>query len=364
MTRTIFRSALAFMAVAAVGMTASFAAPYTGLPGTGTGGYGNNMNNNNSKPPEPPPKPEPVVVKFMGAQRARLGGYDVMVIAGTEVLTGKQRQFGVENDAPQDKNKPTTFSPKAYVADVVKGLKPGDYLKVESKLTGKDSVYWADKVETYIPAEHEEEAGVYIWDGGYKDTVEKTDVYKIELTKFAKRYVCYAPMIAGEKGKGMAPDQSIVDAADAIDKAAKANQGKEREKKKFAVEATITGQGQAMFVASLDVYQPQKHAKFGKVVDADVAGQKGQAVELDEDGKTVTALLPGKLMNKRWVTDPQLLAEAKRLKAGVPVVFKTREAEGKSYLRQLALAPKETVKKETAASSGLTLPKGKEPVKK
>jgi hypothetical protein len=337
MIRTYIRSALAFVAVAALAGSVSFAAPYGGLPGSG--------GNNNYKPPEPPPKPEPVVIKYQGAQRQRLAGYDVMVIGGVEVLSGKQRQFGVENEAPQDKNKSMVYAPKPYVADVVKTLKPGDYLKVESKLTGKDSIYWADKVETYIPAEHEEEPGVYIWDGGYKDTVEKTDVYKIELTKFAKRFICYAPMIQGEKGKGMAPDEAIVAAADAVDKAAKETQGKSKEKPKFAVEATITGQGQALFVTSIDPYQPAKTAKFGKVVEADVGGQKGQAVELDQDGKPVTALLPGKMMGKRWVTDPQLLADAKRLKPGVAVQFKTRDAEGKTYLRKLALAPKETVKK-------------------
>jgi len=47
------------------------------------------------KPAGPPPKPEPVVIRFQAAQRQRLSGNDVMVITGTEVLTGQARQFGV-----------------------------------------------------------------------------------------------------------------------------------------------------------------------------------------------------------------------------------------------------------------------------
>jgi hypothetical protein len=328
-------------------------------------GYANN-NAAAAKPAGPPPKPEPVVIRFQAAQRQRLSGNDVMVITGTEVLTGQPRQFGVENEAPQDKNKPATFKPKEYVAAAVKDMKPGDYLRVEPKTVNNyNNVLWADKAEAYVPAEHEEEPNVYVWDSSFKAVVNKQDVYQIDLTKFGKRFECYAQMVPAEKGKDMVADPAIVDAADAIEKAYREFQGKSRDKKKFPVEVTITGQAPALFVTSLNFYQAPIRGTFTKLSEADVNGQKGQAVEVDQDGKAVTLLVPGKMVGKKWVTDPQLLAEAKRLKAGVAIVYRTREAEGKSYLRQLALAPKDTTKKETASPTAKppTATATKEPAK-
>jgi hypothetical protein len=303
----------------------------------------NNTTNNKN---EPPPKPDPVVIHFQSAQRQRLMGNDIMVIAGTEALTGKSRQFGVANQEPQDKKYAAAkYDPKPEVKSVVEKMKPGEYVKVEIKLDSKSSIQWADKVETYTAAEHEEEPGVYLWDGGYKDTVEGQDVFKIELVKLGKRFVTYAAMVPGEKGKGMIADPTVVASAEAIEKA-KAPGGKKKEgtPAKEVVEATISDSGQAMFVTSLDMYQAKKQATFTKVAEAEVEGQKGQAVELEESGKAVTALLPGKLSGKRWVTDANLLTEAKKLKPGTAVFFKTREIEGKTYLRALAAAPKEPTK--------------------
>jgi len=337
MTRTLFGVAVAFLAMVTAGGADLFAA-----------GYANK--NNAAKPNEPPPKPEPVVIRFQAAQRQRLGGNDCMVITGTEVLTGQPRQFGVENEAPQDKNKPMKYAPKEYVASAVKDMKPGDYLRVEPKAANYSNVLWADKAEPYVPAEHEEEPNVYVWDSSYKETIEKQDVYTIEMTKFGKRFKCYAQMVPDEKGKDKIADPVVVDSADAIEKAYREFQGKSRDKKKFPVEATITGQGPALFVTSLNFYQAPLPGTFTKLSEADVNGQKGQAIEVDHDGKAVTLLVPGKMMGKKWVTDPQLLADAKRLKPGVAIVYRTREAEGKSYLRQLALAPKETTKKETVTA--------------
>lgn len=335
MNRTFLSAAMALL-LGALPAAVAEAAPYV-KPGQ------------NVKSNEPPPKPEPLVIKFQSAQRQRLSGYDVIVVAGTEALTGKPRQFGVWNREPQDKSKATSkYDPKPEVLSVVEKMKPGEYLKIEPNTMKENSILWVDKCETFSPAEHEEEPGVFIWDGGFKDTVEGTEVFKIELTKFSKRFVCYAAMVpAAEKGKGLMPDPAIIAAAEAVDTKVKAS--KSKDKPREPVEATISQQGQALFINSLDLYQPQKQGTFTKLAETDVNGQKGQAVDLEHESKTVTALLPGKLMAKRWVTDVSLLAEAKKLKPGAAVLFRTRDVDGKTYLRQLVAAPKDAAKgKETA----------------
>jgi hypothetical protein len=303
----------------------------------------NNKGNNKGKTEEPA-KPEPVVIKFQSAKQQKLMGYDVMVISGTEVLTGKQRQFGVENEEPQNKNKGPKYDPKTRVAEAVKDMKPGEYLKIEPKEMKNSSVAWVDKAEVYKPAEHEEEPGVYIMFEAYKKEEGGANNYVVSLTKFAKFFDCYAPMVQDEK-KNSVPDPEIVRVGEAA-------------KKKDIVQATITQQGKFLVVTSLDPYQAKQEGKFGKVAEADVAGQKGQAVEVEQDGKSVTLLLPGKLSGKRWVTDPGLLADAKKMKPGTAVEFHTREVEGKTYLRQLAAAPKETGKPAGKASADAG--KGKE----
>jgi hypothetical protein len=311
-----------------------------------------NTKGTNKGKTDEPAKPEPVVIKFQSAKQQKLMGSDVMVISGTEVLTGKPRQFGVENEEPQNKNKAPKYDPKSRVAEVVKDMKPGDYLKIEPKETKNSTIAWVDKAEAYVPAEHEEEPGVYVLYEAYKKEEGGTNTYVVSLTKFAKFFDCYAPMVQDEK-KNSVPDPEIVRVADAA-------------KKKDVLQATITQQGKFFVVTSLDPYQAKQEGKFGKVADADVAGQKGQAVEVEQDGKSVTLLLPGKLSGKRWVTDPGLLADAKKMKPGTAVEFHTREVEGKTYLRQLAAAPKEMAKPAAKASAGAgkekeaMTPKGKD----
>jgi hypothetical protein len=135
-------------------------------------------------------------------------------------------------------------------------------------------------------------------------------------------------------------------------------------KKRQLVEATVSQKGGGTFVTRIAEFQPPKSGTFGKVVDADVDGNKGQAVELEHEGQKLTLAIPGKLSGTRWVTDADLLADAKRLKAGAPVVFKTREDGDKSYVRQIGPAPKESAKKDSAKPPSGPMLGSKEPAKK
>jgi hypothetical protein len=76
------------------------------------------------------------------------------------------------------------------------------------------------------------------------------------------------------------------------------------------------------------------------VTEQDVDGQKAPAVELERDGKSVTAVVAGKLQGKRWVPDPKVLAAAKKLKPDAEVVFRARDDDGKLWLKEIEPAPK------------------------
>jgi hypothetical protein len=105
-------------------------------------------------------------------------------------------------------------------------------------------------------------------------------------------------------------------------------------------------------VQSIDPYKPAQEAKMGKMTEAEVAeGVKGPAVELDEGGKPVTLLIPGKMAGQKWVPDLKLAGLAKGFKPGTAVVVKSREAGGKMYLKEIKAAPKAPVAaKEPVAS--------------
>jgi hypothetical protein len=294
-----------------------------------------------AKANEPPPKPEPVVIKLQKADRGRMGGQEVMVITGTDMLTGKPRQFGVENERPQNPNDKPKYEPRARVADAVKPLKEGDLLKIEPKAASMNynspAGDWVDRAEAYKLTPNEDQPGAFVLFDSYSKQEGGVDVYVITLVKYGRYFDCYAPMVPDETGKKMVPDPAITKIADGV-------------KKREVVEATVAPKGPALFVTSIDPYQDPKAAKFGKLVDADVNGQKGHAVELEQDGQTVTLLLPGKLVGKRYSTDLSLLNEAKRTKPGTAVMVRTRDIDGKQYLRQMLLAPKEPKAKEASKS--------------
>jgi hypothetical protein len=114
-------------------------------------------------------------------------------------------------------------------------------------------------------------------------------------------------------------------------------------KKGDIVEAEIKA-GNPPVVQSLDRYKPAVEAKMSKMTEADVAeGVKGPAVELDQNGKPLTLLIPGKMAGQKWVPDAKLAGQAKNTRPGTAVLVKTRDADGKTFLKEIKPAPKTPV---------------------
>ena len=343
MTRNLFSLAAAGL------LSAALAAPALAQI-AGKGGYGNKGGNNKEKKEEE--KPDPIVIRFQGAQKGKHMGQEVMMVSGVEVLSGRPRTFAVENEKPQDKNKMPKYEPRPQVKEGVEKVKPGEYLRVELK-GHREQVPWIEKAEPYIAQPGEDEPGTFIMFQAFEEEKNGTKMYAIVLRKFGGQIDCFAPMV--KEGKDLVPDPEIVKVASAI-------------KERSLVEATVGQSKGQRVVTSLDPYQAPKQGKFTKLVESDVDGNKGQAVELDHDGKPVTLPIPGKSVNGKWVTDNDLLADARKLKPGAAVVFKTRDVGDKSYVRLLAPAPKESAKKEPKSAGGGDGPmpksKDKEPAKK
>jgi hypothetical protein len=116
-------------------------------------------------------------------------------------------------------------------------------------------------------------------------------------------------------------------------------------KKGDIVEAEVqTRPGKPPVVQSIDPYKPAQEATMGKMTEAEIReGVKGPAVEVDQGGKTVTLLIPGKLAGQKWVPDQKVAGMTRGLKPGAAVMVKSREADGKTYLKEIKPAPKAPV---------------------
>jgi hypothetical protein len=235
--------------------------------------------------------------------------------------------------------------------EATKQLKPGDFALIETKTEDYNKT-WLSKFEAYKPTEGEEQPNNFIFKDSYPQKEGDKEVQVVALYKFGNFIDAVLPTRKDESSKQMVTDPDML-----------ATVGKF--KKGDIVEAEIRS-GKPPVIQSIDVYKPAQEAKVNKMTEADVAENvKGPAVELDQGGKTVTLLIPGKMAGQKWVPDLKLAGAAKAFKPGTAVLVKSREAGGKMYLKEIKPAPKTPVAaKEPTASKppvrGKTPAAGKE----
>ena len=94
-------------------------------------------------------------------------------------------------------------------------------------------------------------------------------------------------------------------------------------------------------LVNLERDAPPQTGKFVKLSEEEMAdGQKGSAVEIEQDGKTAKVPVPGKVVNKKWVSDPKAMGAARKLKAEAEVVYRARKDGDKVWLKEIEPAPK------------------------
>jgi len=76
------------------------------------------------------------------------------------------------------------------------------------------------------------------------------------------------------------------------------------------------------------------------MTEQEFEGQKAPAVEIEAaDGSKVTALVPGKVVNKRWVADQTVLREVRAIRPKTDIQFATHDEDGKTVLTLISKAP-------------------------
>ena len=271
--------------------------------------------------PEKEKKVNRQVVRFAGyKEKVQFQGKPVMVLSVEPLEGGRPLDLVVKN---HDMNK-REYNPVVNT-DHVNALQKGDVIKIELDDTRPRPMVTYLKKYDLKPGEENPKA--YVFENSFDKGEGKQAYTAVVLSKFDEMTTVAVSQKKGKDGTTDA-DSEIMALLPQL-------------KTGDVVEAEVRGGGAVPVLVSLDRYTPPQTGKFLKVSDEEVTdGQKGSAVEIEQGGKAVKALVPGKLQNKKWVSDAKVLAAVRRLKPEAEVVYRTRQDGDKLWLKQIEPAPK------------------------
>lgn len=255
------------------------------------------------------------VFKFLGGGEGNAAGHKAAFVNLQPLTGGAPVRLFVAND---DKNQP-----RSEIIGKLKDLQPGQLVRVElEKWNGNPAVRSIEQV-TVKPGEDTPHG--FVFAEAYQDL--KTHQQVVKLTRYGQPVVVAVPMTKD------GPDAALMD---------RVNKFKEGD-----VVLAQLASGRVPQLLSIYPYSAPQTGKVQKVEEKEVEGQKRTAVVIDAEGKTVTALVPGKTVNKRWQSDPQIQRAAKSVRPGTEVDFISLDDDGKTLLidiQKARPAPKETAR--------------------
>lgn len=277
-----------------------------------------------------------MVVRYVGHTvegQYRYQGKNVMLLAVEPLEGGRRVELIVPNRdmGPRSDNK---YDPVPQVADHLGGVKRGDTIKIE--IEHNQPRPFVTYARPYKLKPGEEDPRAYVFENTFRKEEGGSMYTAVVLSRFDE-HTTVAVQQRRDKDGDMVSDGAVLELLQNL----KAGE---------LVEAEIRGGGPVPVLTALERYAAPQTGKFLKMSEQEVEGQKAPAVELERDGKPVTALVAGKLQGKRWVPDPRVLSTAKRLKPDAEVVFRVRDDDGKLWLKEITPAPKSP--QEPTASRG------------
>jgi hypothetical protein len=282
-----------------------------------------------------------MVVKYLGHQddgKHRYQGKPVMLLGVEPLEGGRPIELVVANkDMKGDK-----YDPVPKVAETVRDLKRGDVIKIELDDTKPKPL--VREATRYKLKPGETEPHTYVFENTFRKEEGRSSYTAVVLSRFDEQ-ITVAVQQKRDKDGDMASDLAILELLQKL-------------KTDEVVEAEIKETGRIPVLTSLQRYTPPQEGKFLKLTEQDVEGQKAPAVELERQGKPVTALVQGKMQGKRWVADAKVLGAVKRLKPDSAVVFRARD-DGKLWLKEIEPA-KDATEASASASKDNTARVGRD----
>jgi hypothetical protein len=215
------------------------------------------------------------------------------------------------------------YDPPQFVVDLVKGLKPGDLMKIKTFNSARENTIIINQIERYKSAPGEDEPGVFLFQSANPDSVV--------LAKFLVTQ--NVPLATKKDADGkMVPDADLKKIIDGL----KAGQAVD------ILVVTVDGKPTLNAIAP---YAPPLRGKFIKLTETQVGVVKLPAVEIEgEKSAMLTLVIQSQAAaGGKLAPLPELLKQIKALKAGQPILFKTRKDDQATWLTQVrpdqAVAP-------------------------
>jgi hypothetical protein len=276
-------------------------------------------------------QPTRTVVKYVAhKEKVPYQGKQVLVLQVEPVEGGRPIELVVKN---HDMNK-RDYNPVVNT-DNVNALQRGEAIKIE--LDDTKPKPFVTYLKKYDLKPGEENPKTYLFEISMEKGEGRNAYTAVVLSKFDEMTTLAVPQKRGKDGQAE-PDAEIMGLV------SKLNRGD-------LVEVEQRDGRPVPTLVHIDRFSPPQTGKVLKVADEEIEGQKTPAVQIEREGKTVTALVPGKLQSKKWVADGKLAAAVKKLKPEAEVVYRTREDEGKVWLKSIEPAPKVQEKKEKDTSA-------------
>lgn len=276
------------------------------VPGSGKyGGGGNNMKGQEQKDQ---------LMRFVEAKEGALYNKKRTFALFAPLNGGRQVTAVIGGKDPRD--------PDPDIQTTVDKLQKGDVVKMTlAPWNGMMAIDYIKKIDVK-PAE--ETPHGFVFQESYTDPNNSAETL-IRVTKFGESYELRIQDVRDEKGKAQT-DPALADTVSKL---------------KGGEPVYVVAAGRPPIVSMIFPYKDPQTGKVTKVSQVEVDGGKTSAMDIEtNDGKSVTALVPGKMNGKRFVPDSMLMNQTHSLKPGTEVQFTARDDNGKTYLVEIARAPK------------------------
>lgn len=257
------------------------------------------------------------VYRFSSSRRMNVQGHDHLVVVAENPKTRHPVRLIIPNtDAVR-------YDPNPAMSELVKRLEAG--VLITAAVTAEDGVATLNSLSVYTPKPGEDSPNGYV----FVSSTPKDDTHEllVTLSKFGQTEQVRVAPEAEDHGTPQ-PDERVA--------------GELHQVKAGDVVWIHLQPGKAPALLEIVPWTEPRQGKLLKVVPAQVEDNNGYAVEIEDAGQTLRCLVPGRMQNKRWVTDQRLLSDARKLRAKSDVLFRVRQAGSATYLLEINPVPQPT----------------------
>ena len=262
---------------------------------------------------------ETTVAKFRSASRSMLNGRTYLVVS-VEGPGGQVARLAIPNKGGR-----VQYDPDNHLADAVQDLKSGDLVEISVEMPHLGRPAILRSIKPYELKPGEDQPNGYVFAGTDEKQSGSSTQTIVELTKLGQKFKVSVARTKSAAGAYESDPKIVSDLA----------QFKEGD----SVFAEISGGT----LVTIEPYTEPQLGKLIKIDETEVDGHKIKTAHIDQDGKTIDAMVPGKANGRAWSPDTMITRQLSRLKPGEQVQFRTKDDSGKSWIRSIEPAPKNAV---------------------